>query len=251
MTDFDLQFGANLSIGNITVRHPYVRDIKEYGEENYLNAISLFVMKPSDMMVQLYDMGIDYTQTTPYEIFIMLCGEMISADEKGVDSEVRKRLEWLTGIPDFFLCLKGENDICLHSESANATIDLAVYLEIRRFIMRINFRSEKERFNPGNETTKKALIEEERRRQKREARKRNKPSFLSDHISSLVWGNNSGYKYNDVLDMPIFQFYDGLYRLNKIKNYDFNMMGFFTGNISEKSFKSIEEKIDWMGPIVE
>lgn len=248
MTDLDYQFGAELQIGNMVIRHPTIREILNYGEENFLSAVNLFLMKPSDMMVQLDDSGIDYTQITPYVLFTFLCSEILVADENGKESEIRKRLEWLTGIDDFEMVVEND-DLILRGKDSGAVIDIAVYMQIRRYLMKLMFRSDKEKYNPGNEVTRKAIIAEERRKQNR-AKKRRKetPSFFASQVSSLVWGNHNGYKYNDVLEMPLYQFNDGLYRLNRIKNYDFNMMGYYSGNISSKDIKGIEDKIDWMAP---
>lgn len=248
MTDLDFQYGAEFPIGNMVIRHPTIREILNYGEDNFFNAINLFILKPSDMMVQLDDSGIDYTKITPFDVFILLCSEIMVADQNGEESEVRKRLEWLTGIDDFELSVD-DDKVFLKSMSSDAVIDIAVYTQIRQFLMKITFHKDKEKYNPGNESTRKAIIAEERRKLKREQKKKNKKSLLAAQISSIVWGNRNGYKYNDVLDMPLYQFYDGLCRLNRIKNYDFNMLGYYSGNIKTSDMKKIEDDIDWMAPI--
>jgi hypothetical protein len=242
-------FGAPLSIGGFVVRHPTVRDILEYGEERYIAATNLFLIKPSDMMVELHDSGLDYTQVSQYEVFCLLCREIIGAEIENKGSEVQSRLAWLTGIDDFGVYMdKSTDDIFLFSPKTGATIDATVYIQIRRYLMQISFLSDKEKYNPGNEETKNAIIEQERARRKRMARRKFK-SALDSQISCLVWGNTSGYKYDDVLDMPIYQFYDGLFRLNKMKVYQNIMNGFYSGNITHKELKKMGDDVDWMGPI--
>ena len=78
MDNLDLLLGKPLVLGNLTVRHPKISDVIELGESFVFSAINIFTLKPSDLMVELYDSGIDYRNTKPYDVFILLCGETIS-----------------------------------------------------------------------------------------------------------------------------------------------------------------------------
>ena len=102
----------------------------------------------------------------------MFFGETVGRGEDGEirwnrDSQVSKQLGWLTGIEDFMLSSDGEN-LFLTSPSTGAKIDIGVYTQIRKYFMDMNNRSEKETYNPGNDTTMKFLIEQERKKRKRE-----------------------------------------------------------------------------------
>lgn len=247
MDNLDLLLGKPLVLGNLTVRHPKISDVIELGESFVFSAINIFTLKPSDLMVELYDSGIDYRNTKPYDVFILLCGETLDRGDDGEirwnrDSQVSKQLGWLTGIEDFMLSSDGEN-LFLTSPSTGAKIDIGVYTQIRKYFMDMNGRSEKEEYNPGNETTMKFLIEQERKKRKREARRGHK-SYLAPQISSLVWA--SGRTFEDVYNLYLYQFFDGILRINKIKSYDNVCFGYYAGNIDSSSFNKVKESLNWM-----
>ena len=247
MDNLDLLLGKPLVLSNLTVRHPKISDVIELGESFVFSAINIFTLKPSDLMVELYDSGIDYRNTKPYDVFILLCGETLDRGDDGEirwnrDSQVSKQLGWLTGIEDFMLSSDGEN-LFLISPSTGAKIDIGVYTQIRKYFMDMNGRSEKEEYNPGNETTMKFLIEQERKKRKREARRGHK-SYLAPQISSLVWA--SGRTFEDVYNLYLYQFFDGILRINKIKSYDNVCFGYYAGNIDSSSFNKVKESLNWM-----
>ena len=247
MDNLDLLLGKPLVLGNLTVRHPKISDVIELGESFVFSAINIFTLKPSDLMVELYDSGIDYRNTKPYDVFILLCGETLDRGDDGEirwnrDSQVSKQLGWLTGIEDFMLSSDGEN-LFLTSPSTGAKIDIGVYTQIRKYFMDMNNRSEKETYNPGHDTTMKFLIEQERKKRKREE-KRGHKSYLAPQISSLVWA--SGRSFEDVYNLYLYQFFDGLLRINKIKSYDNVCFGYYAGNIETSSFNKVKESLNWM-----
>ena len=247
MDNLDLLLGKPLVLGNLTVRHPKISDVIELGESFVFSAINISTLKPSDLMVELYDSGIDYRNTKPYDVFILLCGETLDRGDDGEirwnrDSQVSKQLGWLTGIEDFMLSSDGEN-LFLTSPSTGAKIDIGVYTQIRKYFMDMNNRSEKETYNPGNDTTMKFLIEQERKKRKREE-KRGHKSYLAPQISSLVWA--SGRSFEDVYNLYLYQFFDGLLRINKIKSYDNVCFGYYAGNIETSSFNKVKESLNWM-----
>jgi len=244
--NLDLLLGKPLVLGDLTVRHPKISDVIELGESFVFSAINVFTLKPSDLMVELYDSGIDYRNAKPYDVFIMLCGETLSRCDGGVkwneDSQISKQIGWLTGVSDFMLTASGENFL-LYSPSTNLKIDIGVYTQIRKYFMDMNNKSEKDEYNPGNDTTMKFLVEQERKKRKREA-KRGHKSFLAPQISSLVWA--SGRSFDDICRLYLYQFFDGLLRINKIKSYDNVCFGYYSGNIETSSFNKIKESLNWM-----
>ena len=74
--DLSIFLGEWYEVGGFKVKNPKVEDIIKYGEENYISTINIFTLKPSDMMVQLYDDGIDYQKIDKYTLFCMMCSEI-------------------------------------------------------------------------------------------------------------------------------------------------------------------------------
>lgn len=238
--------GKPLCIDGVYFKHPKIGEILEVGESFYNSSINIFTLKPSDLMVNLYDIGMDYRKVSNYELFILLCGSTIEKHENSIsfnkNSEVSKSLSWLTGIDDFHLGYEN-NDFFLFSDIKKYKIDKSKYNLIRKYYMDMTFRTEKEKYNPGNEKTFKFLINEERKKQKKMLKNNNK-SELANQISSIVW--SSGIKFKDVEDLYLYQLYDGLNRINKIKNFDNIYFGYYSGNIQSSDFKRIKDEINWM-----
>ena len=63
----------------ISVHVPTVREILE-DEDRYFGMVSLVVSTPYDMMVQLDDIGIDFTQINEWQLFCMMFGSLKEHD---------------------------------------------------------------------------------------------------------------------------------------------------------------------------
>lgn len=66
---------------NITIHQPTLNEICNYGERNYFSMIYTLVSTPQSMKVQLWDMGIDYTEITPYELFYSMIYKILSKEQ--------------------------------------------------------------------------------------------------------------------------------------------------------------------------
>lgn len=256
MDNLKLIFGDSLSVKGIEFRHPKIKDIVENGENFYMSTINLFTLIPSDFMVELYECGKDFRKTKPFEIFILICMETAKTDENGKiildkhneivwkeSSSISKKIGFLTGIYDFRLSIRDEN-LVLYSPSSGLIIDEGIYNIARYFYCKIHFIDTKDKYNPANDATIKFLVKQEKRnRELRKKRRNNQDSGFSSKVSALVW--SSGISYENVREMYVYQFYDGLSRIRRIKDYDNICHGFYSGNIKQQYFQKIIEDIDW------
>ncbi len=225
---------------SLTVQNPSIRDITDFGEEKYLNLVTLTVARPYDFMVQLDDAGINYLDVDDFEFF--------SVNLNNLPQEITRIL---FGDIDFTGFEFGENvengELIFCHPNNKIIIDRLVFAQITKFVREMNVISDEIEFKAGNERMRKSLIDRNRRKQKKEAGKTFE-SQLSNLISLAV--NHEGFKYNydTVLDLRISQFYDAYYRLNKIENYRQTMSGVYAGTISfEKLDKS---HLSWAGNLV-
>ena len=53
----------------IKIHQPTLGEICDYGEKNYYDMVRNFVTTPQSLKSQLWDMDIDYTEITPYQLF--------------------------------------------------------------------------------------------------------------------------------------------------------------------------------------
>ena len=56
----------------IRLHQPTLGEICDYGEQEYYSMIYNLTATPQSLKVQLWDMGIDYTEITPYELFYQM-----------------------------------------------------------------------------------------------------------------------------------------------------------------------------------
>lgn len=227
----------------ITIKHPTLLDIYEYGEDNYNSIIDIFCAKPYDYMVDLEENGIDFQSVDSYELFLM----------RFYYDGYKDGLKWLLNL-DIPL-LKYENlethEIVLGDESQNIIIDRGLFLIIRLFLMEINGLTEKNEFNLASDASPlaKKMILDEKKREMKKAKKRKKPweSQLANYISALAWNNDVGINMTNIWEMPIYVFYQGLQRKRQGDSFKNIMQGIYAGTIDSKNLDM--ETIDWTARI--
>lgn len=225
---------------SITMKHPTLQDIIDYGEEKYNNAINLFCMKPYDLMVELDDVGMDFRKLSDFDLFLKLIHLPM----------YQEAIEFFIGICKFEVLINEENgEIYLFDPFLEIKIDRYIYGKMREYVSTLHFRSDKREFNVGNDIAVQFLMEEERTKRKRQANKPKKEfdSYLADLISFFCWNNTSGYNIQNVWSLKVYQFYDGLHRLYKTDNYKNTMLGIYTGNVDGSKINM--EEISWSGKI--
>lgn len=195
------------------------------------------MMKPSDIMVELDDIGIDFTQLQYYDLFTEIAS----------DKRANKYFNWLLGIDDFELIrIPVMEKPILYSDKTKKAIDETLYKEIRKYLFQINFLQDKEKYNPANKSAKEGILEIRRDEMDEE---KSKPkvdkSIFCSQISALVWGGNSSYNFSNIQDLYLYQFLDGISRIDKIKEYEGVMQGYYTGNIDKKDISDILERVNW------
>lgn len=215
-------YRSSIEITNsISIHVPTVGQIID-NEDAYYQAVCMIVATPYDMMVQLDDAHIDFTQIDDFELFVYMFENLKSMDTSLIFGDLD-----LSGMK--VTMFEGTGEIVLKDEDKNITIDRIVHASICDNIREM-LHMEKNNKNPGNEEAKKYLIDRERRRQKRAKRKR-KDSQLDPYIVALVNTEQFPYNYETVREISIYQFYASLNQIaHKIK-FDNTMIGYYAGTI--------------------
>lgn len=211
----------------ITIKIPTVGEILENHEE-YYETVSVLISTPYSMMVQLDDVGIDFTQISDWDLFCMLFPEIQKKDTSKIFIDLN--------LNDFDFAMKNDSgEIILYNEKNGAVIDRSVYRNISNYISKM-LNLERENKVPGNEAAKKYMIERARIKQKRMMRKQNNSelSNLEKYIISLVNTAEFPYDYETVLNITIYQFYASMRQIVKKINYDNTMVGCYAGTIDMK-----------------
>ena len=117
-------------VPKLSIRIPTVGEILE-DEEHYYSLVSSLTATPFQYMVQLDDMGIDFTTITDYELFIMLFPLYCKSDLSILFGDLKTS--------DFDVYMNQENNSkFLYSPSNNIIIDELIYNDLTDTIRKIN-----------------------------------------------------------------------------------------------------------------
>lgn len=239
--------GADFMVAkHITLHQPTLAEICDYGEQEYFSMLHQLTATPQSMKFQLWDMGIDYTAITPYQLFLSVLYPLFSRERTAIllndldltQFQVARQTE--DGPPVLYQAVgAGES-------YREIWLDEPTYERLMGYLRKIHFLEKDEKL-PANESTKMVLIEDAR---EEFLRNKDKPpiSQLQNLISAMV--NSEGFKYNhtQVWDMKINAFMDSVKRISKIKNAGLLLQSGYSGY--GINLKSIDKKqLDWSGEL--
>lgn len=219
---------------DISIKIPTVGEILE-DSENYYGTVQLITATPYSMMVQLDDVGIDFTTISEWDLFCMMFPEIQKRDTSKIFIDLN--------LKDFCFATKNDSgEIILYNKNTDLIIDSKIHKQICAYLSEM-LHLERENKKPGNEESKRYLIERTRKKQNRLKQKNTKNSELSPiekYIISLVNTAEFPYNYETVLNITIYQFYASVHQVIKKINYDNTMVGCYAGTIDMKELNMDE-----------
>ena len=227
---------------HIVIHQPTLSEICDYGERNYYNMIYQLTSTPQSMKSQLWDIGIDYTEITPYQLFYNFLYKIYPQEQTSI----------LFGDLDLtnFQVMQRKDDksvaLCQYIDNDLVIIDEFTYNMIVDYLRAVH-NIEKDERMPANESTKMILIEDDRDAIEINQRKEYH-SQLKNLISSMI--NCEGFKYNhsQVWDMKINAFMDSVKRITKIKNANLLLQSGYSG--FGINLKDVDKKqLNWLGEL--
>lgn len=176
-------------------------------------------------MVQLDDMGIDFTTIDEYELFRFMFNVLKSQDVSLIFGDLD-----ITG----FYPARNERDdsIVLLDTKNDRKIDRQSYEKIAGALRKIH-RLEKNVKKPGNEEAKEYMIERARKKMNRRKNKQI-PSHLESMIVSLVNTEQCKYNYQTIQKLTVYQFNETLSQIIHKVDYDNRMYGIYSGTVNVK-----------------
>ena len=227
---------------HIILHQPTLNEICDYGERDYYSMIYNFTATPQSLKVQLWDMEIDYTEITPYQLFYQLLYRMYSQEKTSI----------IFGDLDFskfqLMQRKDDESILLYQEidGESVIIDEYTYNIIVDYLCKSHF-IERDLKIPITKSAKMILIEDAREEMEMNKNKEYH-STLKNLVSAMI--NSEGFKYNhsQVWDMKINAFMDSVKRIGKIKNAQLLLQSGYSGfgvNLKEINNK----QLDWLGEL--
>lgn len=207
----------------LRLRIPKVGEILE-DEQTYYSIISSLTATPYQYMVQLDDMGIDYTEISNYELFMTLFPMYGKSDLSMLFFDMNTN--------DYGVYVDQTNDTNILYSPTNGIdykIDEFIYIKIVNALRKIN-NIEEIKSKPGNDEAKRYLLEKERKRQKRNAKKPYKP-YLENLIVALVNRPEFKYNYEEVMNLSIYKFNQSFKQIQKSITFDKTMTGVYSGTV--------------------
>ena len=222
-------------VPNLFLRIPTVGEILE-DEDKYYGIVSSLTASPFQYMVQLDDMGIDYTQITDYQLFMMLFPMYAQSDLSLIFGDL--------DTSDFNVYINQDDDSqVIYSPSNNIIIDELVYNDLSDMMRKINL-FEKVKSKPGNESARKYLLEKERKKQKRNAKKPRFP-YLEKMVIALVNTSEFPYNYETCMDLSIYKFNQSLQQIQRKIAFDNTMVGVYAGTV-DTSKMTDKDALSWI-----
>lgn len=219
---------------NISVVIPTVGQLLE-NEDSYYSDVSVFTAMPIDLMVQLDDAGIDFTEINEYELFLMMFNGL-----KGRDTSL---LFGDLDLNNFDLAVNEQNKtLVLYDPVNDITIDRAIHAQIANTFRKI-LHQEKNRKKPANKEAQDYMIERERIRQRRRKRKK-EDSQLEPLIVAMVNTEQFKYDYETVKYLSIYQFNESVRQIIYKVDYEHKMSGVYAGTIDTKHMS--KEDFNWL-----
>ena len=220
---------------NISIVVPTLGEILEFGEDEYYGLVSCMTAMPIDMMVQLDDIGVDFTKINDYDLFLMLF--------QGLKTQDTHLLFGDLDLSGFQVGANPKNGmLVLYDEQSGIMIDRGIQGQIARTVRRIHHMKVDKR-KPANTEAKDYMLERARIKAKRR-KSINQVSQIEQFIVALVNTEQFKYDYESVLDLTIYQFNESITQIVSKIDYDNRMHGVYAGTIDAK--KLSQEDLNWL-----
>lgn len=218
----------------INVRIPTVGEILDC-EDEYYGVVSILTAMPIDMMVQLDDIGVDFTSINEWELFLLLFGTLKERDTSLVFGNL--------DLKPFQAAINPQNNnVILVNKETGARIDRALHGQIASTLRKIHHLERNNR-KPANGEAKEYMLQRAREKMRRH-NKRLSDSQLEELIVALVNTEQFHYGFEGTRELSIYQFNESVRQVIKKIDYDNKMHGIYAGTVSAKDLS--QDDLNWL-----
>ena len=218
----------------ISIMVPKVGDILQQ-EDDYYSIVSMLTAMPIDMMVQLDDIGVDFTTINEYDLFLLLFPAIQRMDTSLVFGGLN--------LSKFQTAVNMDNNqVVVVDYETGISIDRLIHNQIACMLRKMHFLERNNR-KPGNDEGKSYMIQRAREKARRN-RKKQLDSQLEELIVGLVCAPGFPYGYEGIRELSIYQFNRSLRQINHKIGYDNRMHGIYAGTINAKELS--EDDLTWL-----
>lgn len=203
-------------------------------EDLYNDIVSTFTDMPIDLMVQLDDIGVDFTTISEFDLFIMLSEGLKKVDTSLVLKDI--------SLSEFELCVNNQTkELVLYNQKTGIEIGRREHHQIASVLRKIN-HLEKNRKKPANDDAKNYMLERMRKKMKR--RPKMEASQLEQLIVAMVNTEQFKYDFESVRNITIYQFNECVRQIVNKVNYDNRMFGVYSGTVNVKELS--QDELNWL-----
>lgn len=218
----------------ISVRIPTVGEILDC-EDEYYGIVSILTAMPIDMMVQLDDIGIDFTTINEWDLFLLLFGTLKGRDTSLVFGDL--------DLSKFQIAINPQNNnTIIKNDETGAKIDRAILGQIASVLRKIHHLERNNR-KPANDEAKEYMIRRAREKMLRR-KKRVSDSQLEELIVALVNTEQYHYGFEGTRELSIYQFNESVRQVIKKIDYDNRMHGIYSGTVCAKDMS--QDDLNWL-----
>lgn len=219
----------------ISIRQPTLREIKDYGEEEYNGIVSIICSTPADRKVDIWDsLHIFWDEMDEFELFTSLFNAIKTKDLGIIFGEL--------DVSSFKAVINPKTKEIVLRNKDGVIIDRAIHAMITDCLRKIHQR-EKNVDVGFDRYTKEVMIEDDRDERDLLSTKPYS-SFFVPLISSMTNTPEFKYGFFEVWDMPVGVFMDAVCRVKKRINYGGIMAGIYSGCVDVKKIN--KKDLNWM-----
>lgn len=219
---------------DIQIAIPTVGEVLEQ-EDAYYSMVSMITATPYDMMVQLDDMKIDFTEIDDYQLFIIVFNALKTQDTSLIFGNL--------DLSGFSVMVNPQNNtVVLRNPETGVMIDRSIHYQICQTDRTIHHLKRNNR-KPANGEAKKYMLQRARAKMKRQ-KNRVEDSQLEELIVALVNTEQFHYDFDSVRNLTIYQFNESVQQVVKKIDFDNKMHGIYAGTISAKDMS--QDDLNWL-----
>lgn len=229
-----IYFGEDIEINSkISIHQPTLKEITLFGEEDYFSLVNLLTATPFDLIAQLDDIGIDFTEISCFDLFCIIASSLSVEKTKILfgDNIDFTRMRVCKNTAD--------GEICLSDPTRKIIINQYTQTLLANTIRQVHGLKKNQFTRVKDKFTKKMMIQDAYDILKIQRRKP-KQSILQPLISFCVNAGGLGCDFFSIQKVPIGAFMDSVKRLQIIKSIDhmFNYSG--TVDLSKVKTKDLD-----------
>ncbi len=219
---------------HIRIQIPTVGEVLD-NEDDYYTMVTMLTAMPVDMMVQLDDIGVDFTAINEYELFLILFNALKDKDTSlifgGLD------------LKPFRSAVNPQNNtIVLRNKETGVVIDRGIQGQIASVLRKIHNLKRNNR-KPANQEAREYMLQRAREKMRRRSKRVN-DSQLEELIVAMVNTEQYHYGFEGTRELSIYQFNESVRQVIKKIDYDNRMHGVYAGTVNAKELS--QDDLNWL-----